>query len=104
MGFNSVLCHLYRDGRDAMGWHADNEAELGPRPCIASISLGATRRFLLKHRTGAHRLGLNLPAGSLLVMAGACQQAWLHRLAPTRQALGPRINLTFRQISSGCQP
>jgi len=96
--FNSVLANLYRDGRDAMGWHADDEAELGPAPVIASLSLGATRRFVLKHRDGAPRLALDLPAGSLLLMRGDTQAHYRHALPRTARPVGPRINLTFRQV------
>lgn len=96
--FNSVLANLYRDGADAMGWHADDEAELGPAPVIASVSLGATRRFLLRARQGPARLALDLPHGSLLVMAGATQAACRHALPRTRRPVGPRINLTFRHV------
>lgn len=96
--FNSVLANLYRDGADAMGWHADDEPELGPAPVIASVSLGATRRFLLRRRAGTERHALALPHGSLLVMAGATQAAWQHALPRTRRPTGPRINLTFRRI------
>lgn len=97
--FNSVLANLYRDGRDAMGWHSDDEPELGAEPVIASISLGATRRFVLKHRHDAERrLALDLPHGSLLVMAGETQRHCRHALPRTARPVGERINLTFRQI------
>lgn len=97
--FNSVLANLYRDGRDAMGWHSDDEPELGPRPVIASVSLGAARRFLLKHRQDpALRSALTLPHGSLLVMAGDTQRHYRHALPRTARPVGPRINLTFRWI------
>ena len=99
--FNGALANLYRDGADRMGWHADNEAELGPQPRIASLSLGAPRRFLLKHRQGTARLEVTLPHGSLLVMAGPTQQHWLHQLPATRRPTGERINLTFRRIVAG---
>lgn len=97
--FNSVLANLYRDGRDAMGWHADAEAELGPRPLIASLSLGATRRFALKSREDpALKRVLDLPPGSLLVMAGDTQRRYRHALPRTARPVGPRINLTFRRV------
>ncbi|MET0893602.1 MAG: alpha-ketoglutarate-dependent dioxygenase AlkB [Pseudoxanthomonas sp.] len=99
--FNSVLANLYRDGRDCMGWHADNERELGMCPVIASLSLGGTRRFVLKHRNEpARRLELALPHGSLLVMRGDTQQNCRHALPRTTRAVGERINLTFRRISA----
>ena len=88
VAFNSVLANLYRDGRDRMGWHSDDEPELGPRPVIASVSLGATRRFSLKPRAGGASRHLDLPHGSLLVMAGDTQAAWRHALAGYRAAGG----------------
>ncbi len=97
--FNSVLANRYRHGRDAMGWHSDDEPELGPRPVIASVSLGATRRFALKLRGGGSgRLALDLPHGSLLVMRGDTQSAYRHALPATARPIGERINLTFRRI------
>lgn len=103
VGFNSVLANLYRDGRDAMGWHSDDERELGPEPVIASLSLGATRRFVLKARVAdadgrLARHVLELPHGSLLVMRGDTQARFRHALPRTAKPVGPRINLTFRQI------
>jgi alkylated DNA repair dioxygenase AlkB len=96
---NSVLCNLYRDGRDAMGWHSDSEAELGPNPLIASLTFGATRRFRLRHRRDpASRVEIELESGSLLLMAGATQSNYRHDLPRTARAIGPRINLTFRHI------
>lgn len=96
--FNSVLLNLYRDGRDSMGWHSDDEAVLGPEPEIASLSLGAVRRFHLKHRTLDERVGLDLDHGSCLIMKGRCQACWRHQLPKTRREIGARINLTFRTI------
>lgn len=99
VAFNSVLANRYRDGRDCMGWHSDDEPELGEAPVIASISLGATRRFLLKHRRDPEqKLAIELPHGSLLVMAGATQRNYRHSLPRTAKPLGERINLTFRRI------
>jgi alkylated DNA repair dioxygenase AlkB len=99
--FNSVLANLYRDGRDRMGWHSDDERELGARPVIASISLGATRRFVLKRRDDPSiKLELDLPPGSLLVMAGNTQKHYRHALPATAKPIGPRINLTFRQVTN----
>ena len=100
--FNSVLANLYRDGRDCMGWHSDDEPELGARPLIASLSLGATRRFALRHRRDpSRRLVLELPAGSLLLMRGQTQARWRHALPRTARPVRPRINLTFRRIVAG---
>jgi len=97
--YNSVLCNLYRDGRDSMGWHSDDEPELGVEPRIASLSLGAVRRFRLRHRRDpALRLELDLAPGSLLLMAGATQRNYRHDLPKTQRPVGPRLNLTFRRI------
>lgn len=100
--FNGVLLNLYRDGRDAMGWHSDDEPELGHAPCIASLSLGETRRFDLR-RKGHSRIdhSLLLEHGSLLVMAGATQHHWQHQIARTARSRAPRLNLTFRLIHGG---
>jgi alkylated DNA repair dioxygenase AlkB len=97
---NSVLLNLYRDGRDSMGFHADDEPELGPRPIIASVSFGATRRFLLrpKRREAEQRHELALTHGSLLVMLGATQQNWVHGVPKTTRVSEARLNLTFRRI------
>jgi len=99
--FNSVLANLYRDGQDSMGWHSDNEPELGDRPVIASLSLGAERRFRLKPRQGGTRDDMRvitLTHGSLLRMAGDTQRLYVHDLPKTTTTLGPRVNLTFRWI------
>lgn len=102
VAFDSVLANLYRSGRDAMGWHSDDEPELGPAPVIASLSLGAPRRFVLKHRNEpARKLALELTPGSLLVMAGATQRHYRHALPRTARPVGERINLTFRQVQGG---
>ena len=99
LDFNSVLANLYRSGADSMGWHSDSEAELGPRPTIASLSLGASRRFALKDRRDPQRkLALDLPPGSLLTMAGDTQTHYRHALPRTAKPVGARINLTFRRI------
>jgi alkylated DNA repair dioxygenase AlkB len=96
---NSVLCNLYRDGDDAMGWHSDREKELGPNPVIASVSLGAARRFVLKHRKkAAPNVVIELEGGSLLLMTGSTQHEWRHTLPRTRTPVGARINLTYRRI------
>jgi alkylated DNA repair dioxygenase AlkB len=94
-----VLLNLYRDGRDGMGWHADDEPELGAEPVIASVSLGATRRFVLRHRRRRdQKIELLLPGGSLLVMHGATQNCWVHAVPKTARPVGERINLTFRRV------
>ncbi len=98
--FNSVLLNYYRDHRDSMGFHSDDERELGPKPTIASLSLGATRVFVLKHKTrkALKPVRLELPSGSLLVMRGETQRHWKHGIAKQTKPSGPRVNLTFRRI------
>ncbi len=96
--FNGVLANLYRDGADSMGWHADDEPVLGPEPVIASVSLGAERRFDLRHRSTGERVSVLLPHGSLLVMSGRSQACWMHRIARTTRVSSARINLTFRRL------
>ena len=98
--FNSVLLNLYRDGRDSVSWHADNEPGLGRDPVIASVSLGAVRRFQMKHRERDERLSLDLPPGSCLIMGGPTQHHWLHQVPKTGRPVGSRINLTFRTMSA----
>lgn len=98
---NSVLVNLYRDGQDCMGWHADDEPELGEQPVIASLSLGAERDFLLRRsgKSGASpKRNIRLTDGSLLVMAGDTQRFWQHALPRRRRITEPRINLTFRRV------
>jgi alkylated DNA repair dioxygenase AlkB len=97
--FTSVLLNLYRDGQDYMGWHRDNETELGVQPVIASLSFGAERRFVFRHfRDEQLRVAITLSSGSLLVMKGDTQQHWQHQLPKSAKVLEPRINLTFRKI------
>ncbi|MGO3262018.1 MAG: alpha-ketoglutarate-dependent dioxygenase AlkB family protein [Mesonia sp.] len=97
--FNSVLLNLYRDGSDKVGWHADDEKGLGMNPLIASVSLGATRRFDLKHKTDPEeKLKLELVPGSLVIMKGALQHNWLHQIPIQKKISDARINLTFRTI------
>lgn len=100
--FNSVLANLYRDGADGMGWHADDEPELGPEPVIASLSLGAVRGFAFRDLAQRRqRLKLDLPHGSLLLMAGRTQALYQHAIPKSARALPPRLNLTFRWIHCG---
>lgn len=99
--FNAALLNLYRDGNDSMGWHQDNEPELGTDPIVASVSLGAERRFLLRHKKLKDNLKeINLSSGSLLWMGSGVQQSWEHSLPKTKRCQSPRINITFRQILS----
>ena len=96
--FNSVLANLYQKGSDHMGWHRDNEPELGKRPLIASLNFGETRRFLLRSIKGKKSHKIDLINGSLLLMMGDLQENWQHRISPTKKEVGGRINLTFRKI------
>ena len=98
LSFNSVLLNYYRDQRDSMGFHSDDEAELGPRPAIASLSFGAPRTFILKHKRLPKSLKLALGHGSLLLMSGNTQANWQHGINKSTRPCGPRINLTFRNI------
>ena len=102
--FNSVLANLYRDGRDSMGCHADNEKELGANPLIASLSFGETRLLRFRHNRNRMTVDIELSHGDLLIMAGELQHHWRHELPKTRQAKQPRINLTFRRIVSTPNP
>ena len=98
--FNSVLANLYRNGADSMGWHSDDEKELGSEPIIASLSLGAERRFLFRPRKGiiAAKKDFLLQSGSLLIMRGRTQEHFQHAVPKTAKIVGERINLTFRNI------
>lgn len=99
--FNSVLLNFYRTGQDSMGWHSDDEPELGHNPVIASVSFGGSRRFHLRHRQDkTHRAKLELTNGSLLLMAGPTQHYWQHQLPKMAQAK-ERVNLTFRWVEAG---
>lgn len=99
VAFNSVLLNLYRDGNDSMGWHSDDEPELGHNPVIGSLSLGGTRRFMLRHCTDKSlKHQLELTSGSFLLMRGATQHHWQHQIPKTKRPVPPRINLTFRVI------
>jgi alkylated DNA repair dioxygenase AlkB len=97
--FNSVLLNYYRDGRDSMGMHSDNESELGRNPVVASVSFGATRTFILRHKASKQTCKLDLTDGCLLLMAGALQHHWQHGINKSAKNLGPRLNLTFRSIN-----
>lgn len=98
--FNSVLLNLYRHGQDSMGWHSDDESELGLNPVIGSVSLGGCRRFLLRHKTEKSMPKVEVPLtnGSFLLMQGTTQHYWQHHVPKTKQSVAPRINLTFRIV------
>ncbi len=96
--FNSVLLNYYRNERDSMGMHSDDEPELGPAPAIASVSFGATRTFILRHKRSGRTVKLDLTDGSMLLMAGATQANWSHGINKRSRPAGPRLNLTFRAI------
>lgn len=99
--FNGVLVNYYRNGNDKMGWHADDEKELGTNPVIASLNLGSKRRFDLKHKTDySKKFSIELENGSLLLMKGKTQHHWLHQIPTQKRVEGERINLTFRKIYS----
>jgi alkylated DNA repair dioxygenase AlkB len=96
--FNSVLLNRYRNERDSMGFHSDDEPELGPEPAIASVTFGDTRTFILKHRKLPRTVKLDLTDGSLLLMAGTLQRHWRHGINKETRPRGVRVNLTFRLI------
>ena len=96
--FNAALANLYRTGRDSVGWHSDNEAGLGNRPIIASLSLGGERRFQFRHRKTKQTITLELRMGHWLIMAGDTQRFWVHQVPKTAAAVAPRVNLTFRHM------
>ena len=99
--FNSVLINYYRDGKDRVAWHSDDEKELGRNPVIGSVSLGAERNFKLRHKqykVNGLKKQITLRHGSFLLMKGSTQHHWMHEIPRTAKPIGPRINLTFRVI------
>ncbi|POY35318.1 alpha-ketoglutarate-dependent dioxygenase AlkB [Solitalea longa] len=96
--FNSCLLNLYHNGEEGMTWHSDDEKSLGRNTIIASVSLGAERKFSFKHKQTKATISLNLEPGSLLLMKGSTQTNWLHSLPKSKKIITPRINLTFRTI------
>jgi alkylated DNA repair dioxygenase AlkB len=96
--FNSCLLNLYHNGNEGMGWHSDDEKSLGKNNTIASLSFGAERKFLFKHKQTKQIISLVLEHGSLLIMKAATQRNWLHSLPKSKNIVQPRINLTFRTI------
>ncbi|XP_035252642.1 alpha-ketoglutarate-dependent dioxygenase alkB homolog 3 isoform X2 [Anguilla anguilla] len=111
--FNSLLCNLYRDGKDSIAWHSDSELSLGPHPAIASLSLGDTRCFSMRKQprpeesgdyTYVEKLKIPLSHGTLLLMEGATQEDWQHQVAKEYHDRGPRVNLTFRTVYPEPEP
>jgi alkylated DNA repair dioxygenase AlkB len=96
--YNSCLLNLYHNGSEGMAWHSDAEKDLKKNGAIASLSLGAERRFAFKHKKNKENVAFILEHGSLIVMKDTTQTHWLHRLPPTKKVFGPRVNLTFRTI------
>lgn len=96
--YNSVLANLYRSGDDKMGTHSDDEKEFRQNPTIASLSFGATRKFVLKHKKRAHKVELMLGDGDLLIMRDTCQHFYKHALPQMKRVKAARINLTFRRV------
>jgi alkylated DNA repair dioxygenase AlkB len=97
--FNSVLCNLYRDGKDSIGWHSDDEYKLGTNPVVGSVSFGAPRVFHFRHKQDKSlRTKVELSHGSFLLMRGPTQHCWSHQLPKTAKQVSPRINLTYRVI------
>jgi len=96
--FNSVLANYYRDGKDSMGWHSDDEKELGPNPTIASISFGSERDLVFRNKISKETLAIPQTNGSLILIDGETQKNWQHSIKKTQKLIGPRINLTFRNI------
>ena len=100
LNFNSVLVNLYRNGQDYVSWHSDDEPELGNNPTIASVSFGATRRFILRHKSNRDldKVEVALTHGSLILMQGTIQHFWQHQVPKTAKKISPRVNLTFRVV------
>ncbi|AZA90611.1 alkylated DNA repair protein AlkB [Chryseobacterium nakagawai] len=96
--YNSCLLNLYHDGSEGMAYHSDGETDLKKNGAIASLTFGAERKFLFKHKTTKEKVEIFLENGSLLIMKGTTQDNWLHRLPPTTKVKTPRVNLTFRTI------
>jgi alkylated DNA repair dioxygenase AlkB len=96
--FNSVLANYYRDGKDSMGWHSDDEKELGPNPTIASISFGSERDLVFRNKISKETLAIPQTSGCLILIDGETQRNWQHSIKKTQKVIGPRINLTFRNI------
>jgi alkylated DNA repair dioxygenase AlkB len=102
--FNSCLLNLYHSGEEGMAWHGDDEKTLEPNGAIASLSLGAERRFSFRHRETRETISIQLEPGSLLVMHGPTQTHWMHALPKSKKVLQQRINLTFRTMLTPTRP
>ncbi len=98
--YNACLLNLYHTGEEGMGWHSDDEKEIIVNSSIASLSIGAERKFAFKHKATKETISIKLENGSLLEMKGSIQQNWWHSLPKTKKVGTPRINLTFRQMQS----
>jgi len=99
--FNSVLANLYRDGNDKVDWHADDEEVLGVNPVIASVSLGAARKFRIRRKDRSSQpIDISLKSGDVLIMSGSTQRYWEHQVPRTKKVTEPRVNLTFRKVTS----
>jgi len=101
--YDACLLNYYHNGSEGMGWHSDNEKSISPNSSIASVSLGATRKFQFKHKTQGLKLDLILDSGSVLDMRGETQEFWLHALPKSKKIAGARINLTFRKMADSCE-
>lgn len=97
--FNSLLLNFYRDGKDSIGWHSDDERELGKNPTVPSLSFGGERLFQIRHKKTKEKKEYLLKHGSLLIMDGTMQHNWQHCVPKTAKPVEPRVNLTFRNIS-----
>lgn len=101
--YNACLLNFYHSGSEGMGWHSDNEKSICPKSSIASVSLGALRKFQFKHKTQGQKIDLILDSGSVLDMRGETQEFWLHALPKNTRIKGERINLTFRKMTDSCE-
>ena len=99
--FNACLLNLYRNGSEGMAWHSDDEKEILRHSCIASLSLGAKRRFDFKHKINGDKFCIDLEHGSLLLMKSDIQEHWMHALPKQLRVKEARINLTFRMNKNG---
>ena len=99
--YNSCLLNFYHDGNEGMGWHSDDEAVLGPLPDIASLSFGATRKFVFRHKASGEKVELFLQHGQLIVMRGVTQSFWQHAILKSKRIRDARVSLTFRRIVDG---